>query len=336
MGGAPPAGALIIDARGLIVCPGFIDLHTHLREPVFRRRSPSRAAAGRRRRAASPPSAPCPTPEPPQDNPEIIDYVNNEAANAPVRVLPIGCITKGRKGRELADLAALARAGCIGFSDDGSAVPDPDIMRRALEFSREANLPIIEHCEDAALSGEGIMNEGPLARKLGFKGIPNAAEEAVIARDIELARETGGWLHVAHVSTAGSVALIREAKAEGLWVTAEVTPHHLTLTEAAVGNGDTNAKVNPPLRTESERRFRRAPSGFPAGLYHRGIFGARGSRCRCPIARSRSRPRYRERLAKLVKKRAAHPRAAAQRRGAPARGYRQTQTGQAQEGCQTG
>jgi dihydroorotase len=169
-----------------------------------------------------------------------------------VRVLPVGCITKKRKGSELADFGELFTSGVIAFSDDGNPVMDSSIMRSALEYSREYGVPIIDHCEDFAFSKDGVMNEGRLATRLGLKGIPAAAEESMVARDIRLARVTGGRLHIAHVSTVGSVGLIRKAKEEGLSITAEVTPHHLTLTEEMVARYNTNAKVNPPLRTRRD------------------------------------------------------------------------------------
>jgi dihydroorotase len=179
-----------------------------------------------------------------------VEYILSVAANeGVVRVLPVGCVTKGRAGSELADFGELSTSGVIAFSDDGNPIADSVLMRRALEYSRDSGLPVIDHCEDPNLSAGGVMNEGAVANQLGLKGIPAAAEESMVARDIELARATGGRLHIAHVSTAGSVALIRRAKDEGVRVTAEVTPHHLTLTEEAVAGYNTNAKVNPPLRT---------------------------------------------------------------------------------------
>jgi dihydroorotase len=175
-----------------------------------------------------------------------------------VAVLPIGCVTRGRKGDELTDMAGLAEAGVLAFSDDGDPVASSQIMRRAMENIRDLGLPIIDHCEDKALSDNGIINEGQMSVKLGIKGIPAAAEEAMVARDLILAKLTKARLHIAHASTKGSVELIRRAKEEGVSVTAEVTPHHLTLTEERImGESpnetfDTNAKVNPPLRTKED------------------------------------------------------------------------------------
>ena len=194
-----------------------------------------------------------PNTEPPLDSPEAIDYVKLTATReAPVRVLPIGCISRGRKGERLVDMKELASAGAVAFSDDGSPVLSSRLMRQALEISRILDMPIIDHCEDTTLTEGGMMNEGALAHKLRLKGIPASAEENMITRDLALAELTGGRIHIAHVSTAGSVALIRRAKERGIRVTAEVTSHHLTLTEEQVTGYDTSAKVNPPLRTKGD------------------------------------------------------------------------------------
>jgi dihydroorotase len=197
--------------------------------------------------------------EPPLDSPAVIGWVKEKASRAgTVAVLPIGCVTIGRKSKELTDMTRLAEAGVVAFSDDGDPVASSQLMRRAMERSRDLGLPIIDHCEDKALSGNGIMNEGQTSGKLGLKGIPTAAEETVVARDLALAKLTGARLHIAHVSTRGSVELIRRAREQGISVTAEVTPHHLTLTEDKIvgtpsgKSFDTNAKVNPPLRTRED------------------------------------------------------------------------------------
>jgi dihydroorotase len=197
--------------------------------------------------------------EPPLDAPAAVDWLKQKASrDSLVAVLPIGCITKARKGEELNDMAGLAEAGVVAFSDDGDPVASSQLMRRALEYSRDLGLLIIDHCEDKALSDNGIINEGQMSVKLGIKGIPAAAEEAMVARDLILAKLTKARLHIAHASTKGSVELIRRAKEQGISVTAEVTPHHLTLTEERImGDSpneilDTNAKVNPPLRTKED------------------------------------------------------------------------------------
>jgi len=243
----------VLNAHGLIVCPGFIDLHCHLRQPGFE--SKETIATGTKAAARGGFTTVCcmPNTEPPLDSRDTIEYVRKMAdKEGVIRVLPVGCVSKGRRGEELAPLPELASLGVVGFSDDGSPVYDSEVMRRALELSRDLGLPIINHCEDTGLSGDGVINEGAVSERLGLRGIPAAAEENMVARDIELAAITGGWVHIAHVSTAGSVELIRRAKAEGIRVTAEVTPHHLTLTEEKVIDCGTLAKVNPPLRTEND------------------------------------------------------------------------------------
>jgi len=251
---------VIVEADGLVVCPGFIDLHCHLREPGFEDKetigSGTRAAA----RGGFTTVCCMPNTSPPLDTRASVDYVRKASEmDGVVRVLPIGCITKGRRGKELAEMNDLAEAGVIGFSDDGEPVSSSRVMSLAMEYSRDLGLPIIDHCEDKELSNGGLMNEGWVSARLGLKGIPAAVEETVVARDLALAELTGARVHICHVSTAGSVELLRRARDKGVPVTAEVTPHHLTLTEERVmwpqhGEDkrlayDTNAKVNPPLRS---------------------------------------------------------------------------------------
>ncbi|HEU4759153.1 MAG TPA: dihydroorotase, partial [Dehalococcoidia bacterium] len=204
-----------------------------------------------------------PNTQPPIDSAAAVEFVLRTArTQGAVRVLPIACVSRGRAGRELADLAELAEAGAVAFSDDGAPVADAHLTRRALEYASMLDLPIIDHCEDPALAAGAVMHEGWVAARLGLRGVPAAAEESMVARDIALAELTGSHVHIAHVSAAGAVELVRRAKARGLPVTAEVTPHHLALTHEAVMLGpgevpgglayDTNAKVNPPLRSPED------------------------------------------------------------------------------------
>lgn len=244
-----PAGAEVLSADKLIVCPGFIDLHCHLREPGFEDKETIATGTLAAARGGFTTVCAMPNTSPPLDSEAVVKSVREKAeAAGPVRVLVIGCVSRGRKGEVLAEMGELASAGAIAFSDDGNTVSS-HLMRPALEYSLALGLPVIDHCEDTALSADGQMNEGIIATRLGLKGIPAAAEEAIVARDLSLAQLTGGRLHIAHVSTAGSVALIRHAQEKGIKVTAEVTPHHLTLTDEAVIGYNTSAKVNPPLRT---------------------------------------------------------------------------------------
>jgi dihydroorotase len=252
--GAPPdEDFAVLNAEGLIVCPGFIDLHCHLRQPGNEEKET--IATGTRAGARGGFTTVCcmPNTSPPLDNEAILNYVRTIAAREGViRVFPIGCVTTGRKGEELADLNEMEMNGAVAFSDDGAPVNDKEIMRKALEYSRDFNRPIIDHCEDLSLTKGGQINEGAVSLEMGLRGIPTAAEENIVRRDLDLARETGGHVHIAHISTAGSVDLIRAAKEAGVRVTAEVTPHHLTMTEEEVLKCGTLAKVNPPLRTKRD------------------------------------------------------------------------------------
>jgi dihydroorotase len=252
--GAPPVeDYAVLNAKGLIVCPGFIDLHCHLRQPGDEDKET--IASGTRAAARGGFTTVCcmPNTNPPLDSAEMLNYVRTVAAREGIiRVFPIGCVTAGRKGEELADLAALEANGAVGFSDDGSCVNNNDIMRRALEYSRDFNRPIIDHCENTFMTQGGQINEGVVSLEMGLRGMPASAEELMVKRDIDLAKETGGHVHIAHVSTETSAVLIRAAKEDGVRITAEVTPHHLTLTEDDVLKYGTLAKVNPPLRTKQD------------------------------------------------------------------------------------
>jgi dihydroorotase len=255
-----PPETRVVDANGLVVCPGFIDIHCHLREPGDEDKETIATGTAAAARGGFSTVCVMPNTRPPIDSVGMVNFVLDKAREeGVVRVLPIGCVTKGREGKTLTNMDALARAGAIAFSDDGSPVADDGLMRQALAKAASLGLPLINHCEDPVISAGGVMNHGAVAVSLGLKGWPASAEEMMVARDIALAEATGGPLHLAHVSTAGSVELVRRAKERGISVTAEATPHHLTITEewvtAQPGQQrpyNTNAKVNPPLRTQRD------------------------------------------------------------------------------------
>ena len=259
-----PDGCVVIEAGGLVACPGFIDLHAHLREPGYEYKETIASGAAAAARGGFTTLCCMPNTDPPIDSESVVEFVLKRAREAgPVRILPVGCVTRGRLGRELADLEELAAAGAVAFSDDGDPVQDANLMRMALAYSADLGRPVSNHCQDVHLSGEGVMAEGAVATRLGLPGIPTAAEDAMIARDIALAEATGGRLHLAHLSTSGSVPLLRRAKELGLNVSAEVCPHHLTITDdwALGGQGgegrselayDTSTKVYPPLRSRGD------------------------------------------------------------------------------------
>lgn len=243
-------GAVILDAGGKLVLPGLIDLHVHLREPGFEDSETIATGTKAAARGGFTSLACMPNTNPVADSSSVISFILNKARQeGKVNVFPIGAITVGSKGEELAEMADLKEAGAVAFSDDGRCVSNAEIMYRAMQYATMINMPVIAHCEETKMSFQGAMHEGYYSTLLGLKGIPAAAEEVMVARDLILAGETGCNLHIAHASTAGSVQLIRQAKANGLKVTAEATPHHFTLTDRAVSGFDTSTKVNPPLRT---------------------------------------------------------------------------------------
>lgn len=243
------------DVAGLVVCPGFIDLHVHLREPGGEHKETIQTGA--RAAAAGGFTAVCamPNTDPPIDDPAAVGFVRAAGLRvAAARVYPTGAVTVGQKGERLTEMGEMTAAGAVAFTDDGRPVSDAGIMRLALEYTQSFNVPVASHCEDKALSKNGSMNEGLVSTRLGLTGIPNAAEDVMIMRDILLAELTGGRLHVQHVSTFHGVEMIRQAKARGIHVTAEATPHHLTLTDEACDGYRTEAKVNPPLRSAADRQ----------------------------------------------------------------------------------
>ncbi len=247
-------GGRIIDAKGLIVMPGLVDMHVHLREPGFEYKETIKTGTGAAIKGGFTSVCCMPNTNPINDNSSVTEFIIRKAIQeGSCSVYPIGAVTKGQKGEELSELTMMYETGCIAFSDDGRPVMNSMMMRRALEYSKIFNAPVISHCEDLTLSSEGVMNEGLLSVTLGLKGIPAQAEEIMVARDVALAELTNGRLHIAHVSTKGSVEIIRIAKKRGLTnITSETCPHYFSITEEAVRLYDTNAKVNPPLRRKED------------------------------------------------------------------------------------
>jgi dihydroorotase len=246
-------GPVVLDIQGKIISPGLIDMHTHLREPGFEYKETietgSRAAAAGGFTAL----ACMPNTNPVNDNRSVTEYVLRKARDCGlVRVYPIAAVSRGSEGKVLAEMGDLKDAGAVAFSDDGRPVMNSTLMRRALEYANSFGRPVISHCEDYTLSQGGLMNESFVSTELGLRGIPNAAEDIMVMRDIALAEYTGTSVHIAHVSTAGAVRIIRDARARGVKVTAETAPHYFTLTDEALRAYDTNTKVNPPLRTRTD------------------------------------------------------------------------------------
>jgi dihydroorotase len=243
----------IIEANGFWVVPGLIDLHTHLREPGEEYKET--ILTGSQAAAAGGFTAVCcmPNTKPANDNSAVTDFILRRAAEADlVRVFPVGAISQGQQGEILAEYAELKEAGAVAVSDDGQAVMNSQLMRRALEYAQVFDLPVISHAEDRDLAGDGVMNESLVSTRLGLREIPAVAEDVMVFRDCSLATLTGGRLHIAHVSSAGAVDLVRQFKARGVQVTAEATPHHFTLTDEALESFDTNLKVNPPIRSSND------------------------------------------------------------------------------------
>lgn len=249
----PSADVRVVDCAGRIVAPGFVDLHVHLREPGHEYKED--IASGSRAAAAGGFTTVCcmPNTTPPIDNRAVTELVTRRAREVGlVRVRPVGAISRGLEGQSLAEMGEMRDAGVVAVSDDGKPVMNAELMRRALEYARTFGLPVVQHAEDLHLSAGGVMNEGDVSTRIGLRGQPPAAESVMVARDIELCAWTGARYHVAHMSTARAASLVRDAKRRGLPVTCEVTPHHLTLTDAACSHYDTNTKMNPPLRTDAD------------------------------------------------------------------------------------
>lgn len=246
--------AEVVDLAGYVLAPGFIDLHVHLRQPgktdaeTIHTGTLAAAAGGFTSIVAMPNTSPC------ADNPGTIHYIRTYAqAEGVVKVLPCGAITKGLDGQEMAGIGGLKAAGVVALSDDGKCVQNHELMRHVIEYSRTFKLPILDHCEDTVLASGGVMHEGHWSVFLGMKGMAAAAEELIVARDAILARTAGWKVHIQHVSTKGSLSIIRTAQKEGVQITAEATPHHISLTDVEIKKFDTNYKMNPPLRSEEDR-----------------------------------------------------------------------------------
>ncbi|MBS0153031.1 MAG: dihydroorotase [Nitrospira sp.] len=245
-----PVGSRTIRADGKLVMPGFVDLHVHFREPGFEYKETIQSGSAAAVAGGFTTVCCMPNTNPVNDNQAVTEFMLERARLAGMaNVLPIGAITKGSEGKELSEIGDLRRSGCVAISDDGKPVMNSLVMRRAMEYASAFDLTVVDHCEDIHLAEGGCMNEGLISTELGLPGIPAAAEDVMVARNLSLSELTGARLHLAHISTAGSVRMVREAKARGILVTAEACPHHFTLTEELVRGYNTHAKMNPPLRT---------------------------------------------------------------------------------------
>ena len=245
-----PADCRVIDAQGKLVLPGFVDLHVHFREPGFEYKETIQSGSAAAVAGGFTTVCCMPNTSPINDNQAVTEFILERARLANLaNVLPVGAITKGSEGKELAEIGDLRRSGCVAISDDGKPVMNSLVMRRAMEYALAFDVTVVDHCEDLHLAEGGCMNEGLISTELGLPGIPSAAEDVMVARNLALSELTGARLHLAHISTAGSVRMVREAKARGIHVTAEACPHHFTLTEDVVRGYNTHAKMNPPLRT---------------------------------------------------------------------------------------
>lgn len=247
--------AQVIDARGLVACPGLVDIHVHFREPgqthkeTIATGSHCAAAGGFTTVVCMPNTSPV------ADNAGTIQYINDAIRrDAVVKVYPTGCITVGMKGQALAPIGSLKRAGVVAITDDGDCVQSNELMRRAIEYAKMFDLPVMDHCQDASMTQGAVMNEGVVSTRLGLRGWPNAAEDLIVARNVILSEYTGAHIHLQHISSRFSIDVIRRAKSRGARITAEATPHHIALTDDCLSTYDTNFKMNPPLRTEADRK----------------------------------------------------------------------------------
>ncbi|HIQ99455.1 MAG TPA: dihydroorotase [Candidatus Scybalocola faecavium] len=250
----PSCGDQVLDAKGCYVVPGLIDLHVHLREPGFEYKETIKTGAMAAAKGGYTSICPMPNTKPVIDSPEMIGWLKDKAkTDAVVNIWPVGAVTRGQMGKELADIAGMAQAGAVAISEDGKSVMDTKLYKEAMVQAREAGITVLAHCEDKTLVGQGALNAGPVAEKLGVAGIGNDVEDIIAARDIILAKSTGCRLHLCHCSTKDSVTMVREAKADGVQVSGEVCPHHFVLTQDDIPGDDANYKMNPPLRAKEDR-----------------------------------------------------------------------------------